>query len=87
MPGQRSSMRLALAVGATADRGAVSNRIARGGGLGRQLQRQCLYASTTAEVFELVHRAEPLATTDLRAAGTCLGEGLATIVNVFNPDF
>ncbi len=60
--------------------------IASGAGLVRRLQRQGLDVSTTSDVLELVHRAEPLATTALRTAGTHLGEVLATIVNFFNPD-
>lgn len=60
--------------------------IASGAGLVRELQRQGLAVSTTADVLELVHRADPLASTALRSAGTHLGEVLATIVNFFNPD-
>ncbi len=60
--------------------------IASGASLVRQLHRQGLNVSTTADVLGLVHSAEPLATTALRTAGTHLGEVLATIVNFFNPD-
>ena len=60
--------------------------IASGAGLVRQLRRQGLNVSTTADVLGLVHRAEPLATTALRTAGTHLGEVLSSIVNFFNPD-
>ncbi|WP_207345478.1 ROK family transcriptional regulator [Arthrobacter sp. E3] len=60
--------------------------VASGAGLVRQLQRQGVDVSTTADVLKLVHSAEPLATTALRTAGTHLGEVLATIVNFFNPD-
>lgn len=60
--------------------------IASGAALVRQLQRQGLDVRSTADVLDLVHRANPLATTALRTAGTHLGDVLATIVNFFNPD-
>lgn len=60
--------------------------IASGAGLVRVLRGQGLDVSTTADVLTLVHRANPLATTALRTAGTHLGGVLSSIVNFFNPD-
>ncbi|WP_125610747.1 ROK family transcriptional regulator [Specibacter cremeus] len=60
--------------------------IASGAGLVRQLARQGVAVESTADVLDLVHKADPIATTMLRTAGTYLGEVLSSVVNFFNPD-
>jgi len=60
--------------------------IASGAGLVRQLSRQGIAVASTADVLALVRKADPVATTMLRTAGTYLGEVLSSVVNFFNPD-
>jgi len=60
--------------------------VASGAGLVRQLRRQGVDVESTEDVLALVRKADPLATTMLRTAGTYLGEVLSSVVNFFNPD-
>lgn len=59
--------------------------VASGAGLVRQLRDQGVEVSTTAEVLELAHNADPHATRLVRRAGMRLGEVLSGVVNFFNP--
>lgn len=59
--------------------------LASGPAIARALQREGVDARTSADVVELVRRADPTAVRALRQAGRDLGEVLATCVNLLNP--
>ena len=59
--------------------------VASGAGLVRQLREHGMLVSTTAEVLEQAHNADPFASRVVRRAGHRLGEVLSGVVNFFNP--
>lgn len=59
--------------------------MASGPAIARALRREGIDASTSADVVDLVRRADPVAVRALRQAGRDLGEVLATCVNLLNP--
>lgn len=67
------------------DEGADLEGLAGGPAIARALRQQGLDARTSADVVELVRRADPTAVQALRQAGRDLGEVLATCVNLLNP--
>ncbi|WP_037345342.1 ROK family transcriptional regulator [Sciscionella sediminilitoris] len=60
--------------------------VASGAALVEQLRAKGMAVESTSDVVRAAENAEPEVITTVRAAGSLLGEVLATIVNFFNPD-